>query len=151
MMHRASRERSAAILLIVTSVVWLHQWFPALLVAAFVLWILLHKRLEGDLGTGLLRLWWRLWPPRTFVLVPLLLAGALLYWVANVPITAKVMPVTLNLLALSVLLFGNWWRIFRRVEMSWTRRELASSLPPRLSTSPTDGRALHRRAEESHG
>jgi hypothetical protein len=110
MMNGEPRERGASIVLIVTSVVWLHQWFPALLVAAFVLWVLLHKRLEGDLGKGVLRLWRRVWPLRTLVLVPLLLAGTLAYWVANVPITAKVMPVTLNLLALSVLLFGNWWR-----------------------------------------
>lgn len=118
MMNGEPRERGAAILLIVTSVVWLHQWFPALFVAAFVLWVLLHKRLEGDLGSGFLRQWRRVWPPRTLVLVPLLLAGTLAYWVANVPMTAKVMPVTLNLLALSVLLFGNWWRFFPRWEAS---------------------------------
>ena len=105
-------ERGAAILLIVTSVVWLHQWVPALLLAAFVLWVLLYKRLQGDLGQGLLRRWRRVWPPRTHVLVPLLLASTFGCWIANVPITAKVMPVTLNLLALSTLLFGNWWRLF---------------------------------------
>ena len=110
-MYRKPRERGAAILLIVTSMVWLHQWLPALFVAAFVLWVLLHERLEGDLGKRLLRRWRRVWPPRTLALVPLLVAETLAYGIANVPITAKLMPVTLNLLALSMLLFGNWWTL----------------------------------------
>ncbi len=126
-MHRKPRERGAAILLIVTSMVWLHQWLPALFVAAFVLWVLLHERLEGDLGTRLLRRWRRVWPPRTRALVPLLLAATLASWLANVPITVKVMPVTLNLLALSMLLPGHWWRLFTRVEASWRARRAPRS------------------------
>ena len=97
----------------------------ALMVAVFVLWMILHKRLEGDLGQSFLCLRRRVWPPRALVLVPLFLAGILAYWVADVPIPAKVMPVALNLLALSMLAFGDWWRFFPHPGVS-----------PRASSAP---------------
>jgi hypothetical protein len=102
------RRHSAAVLLIVTAVLWLHQWVPALFVAAFVLWAIVHHRLEGDLGDVLFRWWRRAWPPKTLVLVPLLLAGTLVYWLSNVPTTVKVLPVALNVIALSLVVLGGW-------------------------------------------
>jgi hypothetical protein len=102
------RRRSAAVLFIVTAVIWLHEWVPALFVAAFVLWVIVHHRLEGNLGEVLLRRWRRAWPPKTLVLVPLLLAGTLVYWLSNVPTTAKVLPITLNVIALSLVVLGGW-------------------------------------------
>lgn len=75
----------------------------------FVVWVLLHKRLEGDLGADLLRLWRRVWPPATPVLVPLLVAGTVGYWVSDQPITPKVMPIALNLLALAMVAFPRSW------------------------------------------
>jgi hypothetical protein len=117
-------RRRASVLLILTSVVWLHEWFPALFVVAFVAWVLLHKRLEGDLGKDLLRLCQRVWPPATLVLVPLLVAGTVAYWVADLPIIRKVMPIALNVLALSMVVFGSSWRVFAQVKRFWpTRRE----------------------------
>ena len=111
-------------LLLATSLVWLHQSVPALFLAAFVLWVLFHERLEGDLGKSLLRRWRRVWPPRTLVLVPLLLSETLAFSMADAPVTAKVVPVALNLLALSILSFGNWWRLLQRLELSgWARSE----------------------------
>jgi hypothetical protein len=141
MMNGEPHQRGAAILFIVTSVVWLHQWLPVLVPAAFVLWVLLHQRLEGDLGEGLLRRWRRVWPPRALVLVPLLLAGTLVYWVADVPIRTKVMPIALNLLALSMLLFGNWWRFFPHLEASWRARRALSRKGPEggLEVRGSDG------------
>lgn len=112
MMTGEARRRRASIFLVITSVLWLHDWFAALFVAFLVVWGLLHTRLEGEGGQGASRLWRRAWPPPTLVLVPLLLAGAFAYWVADVPVAAKVMPVALNVLALSVLAFGSWWRVF---------------------------------------
>lgn len=109
-MNGRQQRHVAAVLLIITSVVWLHQWFAALFVAAFVLWVLVHNRLEGDLGDVLLGWWRRVWPPKTLVLVPLLLAGTLVYGVSSVPIRAKIVPVALNVLALSIAVFGSWWR-----------------------------------------
>jgi hypothetical protein len=103
------RRRHAATLLLVTAVLWLHQWLPALLVAAWVSWLILHKRLEGSLGEALARFWRRTWPPHTLALAPLLAANALAYWV-YAPVPGGVMPLALNLLGLSILLFGTWGR-----------------------------------------
>jgi hypothetical protein len=125
-MNREQRERGAAMLLLGALVVWFHHWVPALFVAAFVLWVILHERLEGDLGQSLLRRWRRLWPPRALVLVSLLLGVTFAFWIAVIPVRAKVMPVTLNLLALSILSFGNWWRLFPRPRVSANR---AGKLP----------------------
>ena len=107
-MNRERRQRHAATLLLVTSVLWLHQWLPALLVAAWVSWLILHKQLEGSFGEALVRFWHRRWPPPPLVLVPLLAANALAYWL-YAPMPARVMPIALNLLGLSIVLFGGWW------------------------------------------
>ncbi|MBI4636701.1 MAG: hypothetical protein HY727_10175 [Candidatus Rokubacteria bacterium] len=114
------RRHRAAVLLILASVLWLHRWVPALLVAALVSWVILHKRLEGDLGDALARLWRRAWPPGARVLVPLLSATTLAYWVSDVPITPKVLPIALNMLALSLILLGHWWTLLAPREQSWT-------------------------------
>jgi hypothetical protein len=58
-MTREQARRRAAVLLILTVVLWFHAWFPALLVVAFVVWVLLHKRLQGNLRQVLLPLWRR--------------------------------------------------------------------------------------------
>jgi hypothetical protein len=91
------------VLLILTVVLWFHAWFPALLVVAFVIWVLLHKRLEGDLGRALLPLWRHVWPPAPLVLVALLVAATTAYWVSDQPVLRKVMPLTLTLFAPSRL------------------------------------------------
>ena len=93
-------------LLILTMVLWFHAWFPALLVVAFVIWVLLHKRLEGDLGRALFPLWRHVWPPAPLVLVALLVAVT----VSDQPVLRKVMPLTLTLFALSMILLGRWWK-----------------------------------------
>lgn len=108
-------RRRAGVLLIITSVLWLHQWFPALMVVGFVVWLLIHRRLEGDLGDRLLGLWQRRWPLPAVVLVPLLIAGALAYAIADQPLRTKLVPIGLNLLGLSMVVFGNWWRRFTTV------------------------------------
>lgn len=108
-MTGAQRRRRATVLLIVASVLWWHRWVPALLVAGFVSWVILHKWLEGDLGEVLARGWRRAWPPRAVALIPLLLGGTLAYWVSDEPTTPKVLPIALNMLALSIISFGNWW------------------------------------------
>jgi hypothetical protein len=102
------RHRPAATLLLITSVLWLHEWLAALLVAGWVAWLILHRRLEGGLGETFVRVWRRLWPPSPLALVPLLAANAVLYWV-YAPIPGKFMPLALNLLGLAMVLFGGWW------------------------------------------
>jgi hypothetical protein len=110
-MTREQGRRRAAVLLILTVVFWFHAWVPALLVVAFALWVLLHKRLEGDLGRDLLPRWRRVWPPAPPVLVPLLVAAAVAYWVSDQSVLRKVMPLTLTLFALSMIVFGSWWKL----------------------------------------
>ena len=110
--ERSTTPPLCAVLLIIASVLWWHRWVPALLLAGIVSWAILHRRLEGNLGRILGRLWRRVWPPRTIALVPLLSGGTLAYWVSDEPITPKVLPIALNIVALSILLFGNWWRMF---------------------------------------
>ncbi|MBI2203906.1 MAG: hypothetical protein HYU41_08660 [Candidatus Rokubacteria bacterium] len=109
-MSGLERRRAAGVLLIVTSVIWLHEWMPALFVAAFVVWAVVHHRLEGEFGDGLLRWWRRVWPPPAVVLVPLLLAGTLGYSLSTVSTRGKILPVTLNVIALSLVVLGGWWR-----------------------------------------
>jgi hypothetical protein len=90
---------------------WLHRWLPAALVVAFVVWVILHHRLEAGLGDVLRRRWRRAWPPAPVVLVALLVASALAFVLPHAPATAKIVPLGLAALALSMLLFGSWWRL----------------------------------------
>ena len=45
------------------------------------------------------------------MLIPLLLSGTLAYWVSSEPIRPKILPIALNVVALSIILFGNWWAL----------------------------------------
>ena len=107
---REPARRRAGVLLIITSVLWLYQWLPALSVVAFIVWIFLHNRLEGELGGYLLRGWRRVWPPAILVVAPLLVVGIIAYWMSGLPIDRKILPIGLNLLALSLIVWGAWRR-----------------------------------------
>jgi hypothetical protein len=82
-----------------------------LLVVTFVIWLILHNRLEAGLGEGLRRRWRRAWPPAAPALITLLVASALAFGLSDAPRTTKIMPLGLDVLALSVLLFGAWWKL----------------------------------------
>ena len=138
-MSGEQRRRRAAVLLIVAWVLRLHPWVPALLVGGFVSWVILHKRLEGDLGEALVRLWRRAWPPGTLVLIPLLFASTLVFGISDVPITAKVLPVALGLLGLSTILLGNAWTFFAHPERFWIARKERSVAGNRKPGSPGRG------------
>ena len=107
----SQRRRTAAILLVLAWGLWLHRWAPALLVITFVVWVILHKRLEAGLGETFHRRWRRAWPPGPVILIALLFASALAFVVADAPPKAKIVPIGLDVLALSVVLFGTWWRL----------------------------------------
>jgi hypothetical protein len=134
------RRRHAAVLLLVTAVLWLHQWLPAILVGVWVAWLILHKRLEGSFGDTLIRLWRRAWPPPAWVLAPLLAVNALAYWF-YAPDPAKLLLVALNVLALSILLWGRWWPLPVRVERSWTVRPASGPGPGSPAVLPPRGAA----------
>jgi hypothetical protein len=105
------RRRAAGVLLVLGWVFWLHRWAPAVLVATFVVWVILHNRLEAGLGERLHRQWRRAWPPGPLVLTGLLFASTLAFVLHDATATAKIVPVGLNVLALSLILFGAWWTL----------------------------------------
>ena len=111
---RELARRRAGVLLIITLLLWLYQWLPALSVAAFLVWIVLHNRLEGDLGARVVRGWRRIWPPAVMVVVPLLVVGILTSWMSGLPIDRTILPIGLNLLGLSMIVWGEWRRPFGR-------------------------------------
>jgi hypothetical protein len=68
------------------------------------------------------------------VLIPLLLSGTLAYWVASGPIRPKILPIALNVVALSIILFGNWWAVFaREAESDRARLRPSVQAAPRSS------------------
>jgi hypothetical protein len=103
--------RVAGVLLVIAWACWLHRWVPALLVVTVVAWMILHHRLDAGLGERIRRHWRRAWPPGPAVLIALLAASAVAFVLPNAPATAKILPVGLDVLALSVALFGAWWRL----------------------------------------
>ena len=111
---RELARHRAGVLLIITLLLWLYQWLPALSVAAFLVWIVVHNRLEGDLGAHLLRGWRRVWPPAVIVVVPLLVVGIFTSWMSGFPIDRTILPIGLNLLGLSMIVWGEWRRPFGR-------------------------------------
>jgi len=126
-------RRRAAVLLILAWVLRLHPWVPALLVGGLVSWVILHKRLEGDLGEALARRWRRAWPPGTLVLIPLLFASTLVFWISDVPIMVKLLPVALSMLGLSTILLGNAWTFVahpERFRMARKKPSLAANREP---------------------
>ena len=102
-------RRAAGVLFVVGWVFWLHRWVPTLVVVTFVAWLILHNRLEAGLGDVLLRRWRRVWPPRPVVLITLLCASTLAFVLLDAPVKAKIVPIGLDVLALSLILFGPWW------------------------------------------
>lgn len=110
-MSEGDPPRGAGVLLGFAWAFWLPLWVPALLVIAFVAWAIFHHRLEAGLGLRLERRWRRAWPPGPVVLSALIVASALVFVLAAAPAIAKVLPVGLAVLALSLTLFGPWWRL----------------------------------------
>ncbi len=104
-------RRTAGVLLVLAWMLWFHRWVPALLVAAFVVWVILHHRLEVDLGEMVLRRWRRIWPSGPLVLIPLLFGSALAFVLDDAPAKVKILPVGLDVLAFSMILFGNRWTV----------------------------------------
>lgn len=109
-MNGEQRKRRAAWLLILATGIFSAEWVPAVSVAAFALWVIFHRWLEGDPGEVLRRRWRRVWPPATVVLIPLVLASTFWFWVSDRSVEAKLLPIALNAVALSVIVRGGWSR-----------------------------------------
>ncbi|MBI3636724.1 MAG: hypothetical protein HY216_11040 [Candidatus Rokubacteria bacterium] len=108
--NQKRRRSYGAALLMLAWVLTLHEWIPAVLVVAFAIWFFLHKRLEAGGGDTIARRWREAWPPGAIVLVLLLGLSALAFATAGRSRLAMVLPLGLTALALSMLVFGNWWR-----------------------------------------
>jgi hypothetical protein len=104
-------RRAAGVLLAFAWAFWFHRWVPALLVVGFVVWVIVHHRLEAGLGDVLHRRWRRVWPPGPVALVALLVASALAFVLLDAPAIVKILPLGLDVLALSMTVFGAWWRL----------------------------------------
>ncbi|MBI1848218.1 MAG: hypothetical protein HYR86_14770 [Candidatus Rokubacteria bacterium] len=102
-MDSAPKRQRATILGIVAALVWFAEWVPAIVVAVFVTWALLHTRMGGSRGETSLRRVRRVWPPAQVILVPLLLIGAWGVWASPRSVEAKVVPGVLGIAALAVL------------------------------------------------
>ena len=126
-------RRRAGTLLLVTSALWVEEWLPALLVAAWVSWLVLHERLEGHLGEAIIRRWQRDWPPRAVPLVALLATSTLAYWV-YAPLPGKILPIALNLFGLSMIFLGNSWQAI--VRPGRIGRAMAGTQGGAISTRP---------------
>lgn len=83
-------------------------WIPALLAIAFVSWVILHRRLDGEFGDALTRRWRRGWPPGRLGLILLLVTSALLLWGSEARLLARVLPVSLTILGVSMIVLGGW-------------------------------------------
>ena len=93
--------KTAGVFFVLAWVFWFHRWVPALLVVAFVVWM--------AFGDTLHRRWRHAWPPRPLLLTALLIASALVFALYDAPLKAKLLPIALNVLALSVIFAGAWW------------------------------------------
>ena len=92
-------RRFAAVLVILAAVLWWHRWMPAVVVLAFVVWVVFHKWLESEAGAGRQGAWRGAWPPASLVLLVVTVAGTALYSGSNAAIEAKILPIAFNALA----------------------------------------------------
>jgi hypothetical protein len=127
------RRPGPAVLVVLAWVFWLPHWSLAFLLVTLVAWLVLHHRLEAGPGDRLGGLWRRVWPPGSLALLALLGASVLVFVLADAPATAKVVPIGLDVLALSMILFGHWWSLFT------LPRWLGGPAPPRVRASAAPG------------
>jgi hypothetical protein len=62
-----------------------------------------------------MRLRQRVWPPATVVLVALIVAGVAVYGLSSDSIEAKILPIALNGVALSILVVGRTGAVAARI------------------------------------
>ena len=92
-------RRFAAVLVILAAVLWWHRWMPAVVVLAFVVWVVCHKWLESETGAGRQRAWRSAWPPASPVLLVVIVAVSALYAGSNGALEAKILHIAFNALA----------------------------------------------------
>ena len=103
-----ARQQAASALFVLAWTFWFHRWAPAAAVVILVVWVILHHRLEAGLADVLAVRWRRAWRSRLLA-ITLLTASALVFAAADAVVETKVLPITLDAVALSVILWGPWW------------------------------------------
>ena len=103
------RHHAASVLFVLAWTFWFHRWVPAAAVVAFVVWVILHHRLEAGLANVLAVRWRRAWRSHLLA-ITLLAASALVFTLADAAVETKVLPIALDAVALSVIVGGPWWR-----------------------------------------
>src|SRR2546429_8565361 len=88
----------------------------------------------------------RVWPPAVIVVVPLLVVGTLASWMSGLPIDRTILPIGLNLLGLSMTVWGEWRPPSQRApdQTGWDRvRSLGgrSFLPAATASNSAHSRA----------
>jgi hypothetical protein len=101
------------VLVILAAALWWHALMPGLILLAFIVWAVLHRRYQGARRERFMRARQRVWPPPPLALAALILAGTMLYGMSSVPIEVKVLPITLNVLAAGMLVTAAWQRVAR--------------------------------------
>jgi hypothetical protein len=99
-------RRCAAVLVILAAVLWWHRWMPAVVVLAFVAWVVFHKWLESEAGAGRQRAWRNAWPPASLTLLVVIVVGTALYSGSNAALEGKILPVAFNALAGLMVVVG---------------------------------------------
>ena len=111
-MNRAGAERrhhAASVLFVLAWIIWFHRWAPAAAVVVLVLWVVLHHRLEAGLAGVLSARWRRAWRSQLLA-IALLTASALVFALADAALETRILPIALDVAAVSIIVVGQWWQ-----------------------------------------
>ena len=111
-MNRTGTERRhhvASVLFVLAWLFWFHRWAPAAAVVTLVLWVILHHRLEAGLADVLSARWRRAWRSQLLA-IALLTASALVFALADAALETRILPIALDVAAISMILLGPWWK-----------------------------------------
>ena len=100
-------RRHAAVLVLLAAALWWHFWMPGVILAAFILWAVLHRRYQGARRDAFMRVRSRLWPPSVPVLLLMMIAGTAVYALSEDSMEARILPIALNIAALVRLVVGS--------------------------------------------
>ena len=103
------RHHAASVLFVLAWIFWFHRWAPAAAVVVLVLWVVLHHRLEAGLADVLSARWRRAWRSQLLA-IALLTASALVFALADAAVETRILPIALDVAAISMILLGPWWK-----------------------------------------
>jgi hypothetical protein len=125
------RRRDVGALLVAAVAIWAGAWWWPIPWLILLVWVglrsnpLLREKSRARLAGLPWNLGLRLWPP-TYAALWIALSAAFLWMLfAERANRVKILPIGLILFALTILIFGYWWRpILRRIDAAWPRRKI---------------------------